>query len=294
MKQLGNNNSTVEEALRRASSCFKEAGIEQPRDEAEILLAHLQGWDRLKVFLERSAVLEKEIAAAFTAAVERRVLGEPVAYITGSKEFYGLEFAVNKEVLIPRPETELVVDAVLKWARSREGEIYGVDLGSGSGNLAVTLAYHLPEASFCAVDLSTGALQLAAANAARHGVSGRIHFCPGHYFDALSGIEPPPRFNLVVANPPYLATAEIDTLPPTIRDYEPRLALDGGPDGLAAYRSILNALPSFIRGPGLIALEIGAAQGGDILSLCRSRDIFHTLTLLHDYQDHPRVLLGLF
>ncbi len=294
MKKLTENKSTVEEALQRASSCFKDAGIEQPRDEAEILLSHLQGWDRLKIILERSAVLDKESAAAFAAAVERRVRGEPVAYIEGSKEFYGLEFMVNKEVLIPRPETELVADAVLEWARNREGDICGVDIGCGSGNLAVALAYHLPQASFYAADISPGALQLAAANAARHGVSGRIHFCRGHYLDAFSGIEPPPRFNLVVANPPYLATAEIDALPPTIRDYEPRLALNGGPDGLAAYRSILAFLPRYLRGPGLMALEIGATQGGDLLSLCRSHDLFHTLTLLHDYQDLPRVLLGLF
>lgn len=285
---------TIEEALRRASFRLRQAGIEQPRDEAEILLAHLQGWDRLKLFLERSAALTGGFAATFWAAVERRARGEPSAYITGEKEFYGLSFAVNGEVLIPRPETELLVDAVLEWARNQKGDICGVDLGCGSGNLAVTLAYHLPEASFYAVDLSAGALQLAEANAVRHGVRERVHFFRGDYLDVFSGKQPPPLFNLVVSNPPYLRTSELESLPATIRDYEPPLSLNGGSDGLAAYRSILSLLPRFLRAPGLMALEIGSTQGGALLSLCRKRALFHTLTLQHDYQDLPRVLIGLF
>ncbi len=294
MKDLENKQKTIEGALRRASYCFTGAGIEQPRDEAEILLAELMGWSRLELFLERSSILENHSAAVFEKAVERRSRGEPAAYITGNREFYGLEFIVNRDVLIPRPETELLVDAVLEWARNRAGNICGVDLGSGSGNLAVALTYHLPHSTFYAVDLSKKALQLAAANAVRHGVSGQIRFCQSDYFDVFSRMELPPRFNLIVANPPYLTSAEMGNLPPTIRDYEPRLALEGGQDGLNAYRSILGALPSFIRGPGLVALEIGSTQGAAILSLCRQLSIFHKLTLLHDYRDLPRILLGSF
>ncbi len=291
---MANNNCTIEEALQKVSSCFEGAGLEQPRDEAEILLAHFLGWDRLKLFLGRSQVLENKIRAAFETAAVRRAGGEPLAYITGSKEFYGLQFALEPGVLIPRPETELIVDAILEWARSREGDIRGIDLGSGSGNLAVALAYHLPQAIFYAVDISAEALQLAASNAVRHGVSGRIFFRRGCYFQALSGMEPPPGFNLVVANPPYLTAAEIGSLPPSIRAYEPRLALNGGPDGLAGYRSILNDLSSHILGPGLAALEVDSSRSGAIYALCRGCGIFHRLTLLRDYQDLPRVLLGLF
>jgi len=116
---------TIEAALQRASLCLREAGIEQPRDEAEILLAHLQGWNRLKLFLERSNFLDSDLVSAFRAAVERRARDEPSAYITGTKEFYGLSFAVNREVLIPRPETELLVDIVLEWARTQKGELRG-------------------------------------------------------------------------------------------------------------------------------------------------------------------------
>ncbi|HPU00592.1 MAG: peptide chain release factor N(5)-glutamine methyltransferase [Firmicutes bacterium] len=294
MRSFTGNKCTIEEALRWASSCFAAAGLERPRDEAEILLAQLQKRDRLKIFLERAGILEEKAAAAFAAAVERRLRGEPLAYIVGRKEFYGLEFTVNREVLIPRPDTEHLVDAVLEWVRGRERDICGLDLGCGSGNLAVTLAFHLPQAVLYAVDISAGALQVAQANAARHGVVERLRFCRGDYFEALRGIEPPPRFNLVVANPPYIATAEIETLPAAIRDYEPRAALDGGSDGLEAYRRILKGAPPYLRGPGLMALEIGADQGDAVLALCRDSGLFHTLTLHRDYSGRPRVVLGLY
>lgn len=285
---------TLAGALQRASLRLREAGLERPRDEAEILLAHLLGWDRLKLFLERSSPLTADSKRAFLAAVERRAGNEPLAYITGEKEFYGLPFAVTPAVLIPRPETELLVDAVLEWARLRDGEIRGVDLGCGSGNLAVTLAYHLPGASFCAVDLSPEALRLARANALRHGVAERIRFFEGNYLEALASRQPPPRFNLVVSNPPYLDGRALKELPATIRQYEPRLALNGGADGMAAYRTILAQLPPFLEKPGMMVLEIGSTQGGALLSLCRKQSLFHRLRLQPDYRSFPRILTGLF
>jgi release factor glutamine methyltransferase len=290
----GSEPLTVEESLRKASFYLKEAGIESPRDEAEFLLIFLLGWSRLKLFLQRTTTVESDLAAAFRAVVERRARGEPLAYITGEREFYGLDFEINREVLIPRPESELLIDPVLQWARLRKGWIRGVDLGCGSGNLAVTLAYHLPWAHFYAVDLSPGALKLARANARRHGVEGRIHFIQGDFLNAFTAMPEPPRFNLVISNPPYLRTAELEQLPPTIREYEPALALDGGPDGLEAYRRILTLLPRFLERPGLMALEIGSTQGGALLSLCREQTLFHRLVLHPDYQALPRILTALF
>lgn len=289
-----NGEVTIEEALQRASLCLRGAGLEQPRDEAEALLMHLLGWDRLELFLKRSAALPAHIAGAFKAAFQRRADSEPLAYITGEKEFYGLNFAVNRAVLVPRPETELLVDTALQWARSGGEEIRGADLGCGCGNIAVALACHLPEAVFFAADLSPGALQVAGANARRHGVRDRIRFVQGDYLDAFAGLQPPPRFNLVLSNPPYIPKGELKTLPATIRNYEPRLSLDGGPDGLAAYRRILARLPCFLKRPGLIVLEIGSTQGDAVLSLCREQSLFHRITLLRDYQGLPRILTGLF
>ena len=294
MSTMARPESTIEEALRKASFRLREAGIERARDEAEYLLLSLWEGDRLKLFLQRSALLESALAGAFRTAVERRARGEPLAYITGEKEFYGLNFTVNRKVLIPRPESELLVDAVLEWARPKKEAIRGVDLGCGSGNLVVTLAHHLPEARFYAVDLSPEALTLAEANARRHGVEKRVHFIRGDFLEAFTALEQPPRFNLIVSNPPYLRTEELERLPRTIREYEPSLALDGGPDGLEAYRNILAALPRFLRAPGMLALEIGATQKGALLSLCRGLSLFRRLTLQNDYQDLPRILTGLF
>lgn len=285
---------TIEEALQRASLCLREAGLERPRDEAEALLMHLLGWGRLALFLKRSAALPGHIAGAFQAALQRRADGEPLAYITGEKEFYGLNFAVNRAVLVPRPETELLVDAALQWARPREEKIRGVDLGCGCGNIAVALACHLPEAAFFAADLSPEALQVARANAGRHGVRDRIRFEEGDYLDAFAGLQPPPRFNLVLSNPPYISSGELKILPAAIRDYEPLLSLDGGPDGLAAYRRILARLPYFVKRPGLMVLEIGSTQGDAVLALCREQPLFHRVALQKDYQGLPRILTGLF
>lgn len=290
----GEGSIAIEEALRGASFRLRQAGLEQPRAEAELLLMHLLGWDRLKLFLQRDGLLGGDVTPVFRAVVERRAGGEPLAYITGTRDFYGLTFRVNRNVLIPRPETELLVDAALGWARAPRGELQGVDLGCGCGALAVTLTHHLPGAFFHAVDLSPEALQVAEDNARRHGVGDRIRFLEGDFLDAFAAMEAPPLFNLVVSNPPYLSRTELAGLPATIRDHEPPLALDGGRDGLDAYRSILASLPRFMRGPGLMVLEMGASQGGALLALCRQQPLFRELFLQRDYRDLPRVLVGLF
>lgn len=288
---------TIEEVLRRASFCLRKAGVEQPGDEAELLLAHLMGAARLDLFLQRRMELPAPLKVSFEAALARRRRGEPLAYITGTREFYGLTFAVNPDVLIPRPETEFVVDAALEWAKEQgrlRGEgICGLDLGTGSGNLAVTLAHLLPQACFWAVDLSPQALRVAAGNARRHGVNGRIRWRCGSYFQAFAGMKRRLRFNLVVANPPYISRAALENLPEPVKNFEPRLALDGGPDGLAGYRNLLADLPRYISSPGLAALEIGAGQDRAVLALCREAGLFRALSFRRDYQGWPRVIEGL-
>lgn len=288
---------TVGEALQRASLHLREAGIEGARTEAEIMLAHLLGSDRLRLCLEGDRELPARAGASFRAAVARRRQGEPLAYITGVKEFYGLKFAVNRHVLVPRPETELLVETAVEWIRAQgrpAGEgIYGIDLGTGCGNLAVTLASLLPQARFWACDLSAAVLRVAARNAAAHGVAGRIRWCRGSYFQALDALKPLPAFNLVVANPPYLTAAELDALPETIKHYEPRLALDGGSDGLRGYRLILAQLSRRLRVPALVAFEIGAGQAEAVTALCRATNLFYSVEVRRDYQGWPRVIRGL-
>lgn len=287
----------VEEALQRASFCFSEAGLEQPRFEAEILLSHTCGIDRLQLLLESEKRLPDKTAAAFLQAVDRRSRAEPAAYITGSREFYGFSFVVNRNVLIPRPETEHLVDAVLDWIGeqgcSGGAGVRGLDLGTGSGNVAVTLAKLLPAASFLAVDLSIDALAVASLNAARHGVAKQVQMFQGSYFRALDSMVPRPRFNLLVSNPPYIPCGEMDNLPDTVRKYEPLVALDGGPDGLSGYRAIMAELRHVLDPPALVALEIGSGQEKAVAGMFRESGIFNSVDVRPDYRGFPRVVLGL-
>lgn len=290
--------STVGEALQRASFYLRRAKVDHPRLEAELLLSWITGQSRLQLLLDRQQRLPEEMASGFMEAVGRRCQGEPLAYITGEKEFYGLSFHVNRDVLVPRPETEFVVEAALAWARERglaSGEgINLIDLGTGSGNLVITLACALPAARAWAVDISKKALTVAIQNAKRHGVAERITWCCGSYFQALHNLSSCPSFNLVVGNPPYVQSHAMASLPVTVKNFEPALALDGGEDGLAGYRAILRDLPRHIQSPGLLALEIGAGQYEPLQEICREINLFQEITYQRDYQGWPRVLIGLF
>lgn len=290
------NKLTIQEALHRASSIFAKAGLDNPGQEAQILFSRVLGWDRLKVLLEGSANLPSTQAALLQEAVKRRARGEPLAYITGSREFYSLEFTVSPAALIPRPESEFLIEAALNWAdragHSRGEGVLAVDLGTGSGNLAVTLAVLWPKARLWAVDISAQALAVAVENASRHGVQDRISWHRGDYFSALSAIDPPPKFNVVISNPPYIPRNELDSLPLPVKGFEPLEALDGGADGLEGYRKLLSGLSRHLLSPGLVAVEIGAGQLGDVAGLFKATGLFQRVEVIHDYQGWPRVVEG--
>lgn len=287
---------TIEEALKRASFCLRQAGLQNPRAEAEIIMAWQLNSDRLQVFLKRSNELSQELETAFREAIRRRCRGEPTAYITGYKYFFSRRFLVNKSVLIPRPETELLCEAALNGVRrlkkSGKEAFRCLDLGTGSGILAVTLALHLPEAEIWAVDLSAEALELARANAFLHGLGFKVRWLRGDYFEALSGIEPQPRFNLVLSNPPYLSRADLEMLSAGVSDYEPLEALFGGEDGLDSYRAILEGIGPFIKKPALVMLEVGAGQKQSVEDLCRGTGLFQDINWHTDLNGWPRVFEG--
>ncbi len=287
---------TIEEALQRASFSLQQAALDQPRVEAELMLGHLMKLDRLQLILRREEELHPAVVEQFQQAVQRRSAGEPLAYITGEKYFYGLKFIVNKDVLIPRPETELIIDSALSWVNTlSEGADYkisGLDLGTGSGILAITLALKLPNATFWALDLSAEALRMAQKNAALHSVDARITCQQGNYCEALEMVQPRPQFNLIVSNPPYIGEKEFEHLPQNVKSYEPALALDGGQDGLDSYRSILKGLSPYLQVPGLVLFEIGAAQQEAVETLCHQSGLFSEITWLYDLSGHPRVMKG--
>ena len=288
----------IEEALQRASFCLQQAALDQPRVEAELILANLMKLDRLQLILRREEELLPALEELLHHAVKRRSSGEPLAYITGEKYFYGYKFMVNREVLIPRPETELIIDSALSWAETRrdgsDNKISGLDLGTGSGILAITLALKLSGATFWALDLSAGALRIAQKNAALHCVDARITWKQGTYCEALDSVHPRPQFNLVVSNPPYISEKEFESLPRNVKSYEPAMALGGGEDGLDGYRSILKGLLPYLQAPGLVLFEIGAAQQEAVETLCCQSGLFSEITWLYDLSGHPRVMKGYY
>ncbi|HXF52144.1 MAG TPA: peptide chain release factor N(5)-glutamine methyltransferase [Dehalococcoidia bacterium] len=255
---------TVGEAMRDAARRFREAGIEDAELEADILLRHalnLNG-DRAHLLAILHDPLPNVAAARFEALVARRLAREPTAYIVGHREFYGLELECGPEALIPRPETELLVDIALEWLRGREPPLdrpLVVDVGTGNGALAVALAVHWPRARVLAVDTSAPALILARRNAARHAVADRVAFVRG---DLLSPLRA--KADLVVANLPYVSADDWTRLAPEITRYEPREALVGGPRGTETIERLLSEAPGHLAPRALLLCEIGDQQGQEL------------------------------
>lgn len=261
------------------------ASTEKPHLEAELLLAALLERSRAYLLAHLDAPLPEAVAATYRAWVLRRAAGEPLPYITGRIEFFGLDFAVSPAVLIPRPETELLVEAALAHVAERAGVPPRIaDVGTGSGCIAVTLALQLPQARLYALDISPEALAIAQQNAARHGVADRIGFLEGDLLTPLS--EP---VDLIVSNPPYVAESEWETLPVSVRR-EPRLALLAGADGLAVVRRLLAQTPAKLRPGGLLLVEIGEWQGAAVLELAQQTFPTAECRILTDLAGKDRVL----
>lgn len=276
----------VEEAIRQATAQLHNEGVESPRLDAELLLAHLLGVTRAALWAWPERRLKPKELTRYREMIARRAGREPLAYIVGQREFFGLAFVVSPAVLIPRPETELLVEHALRLARRLEKPPQIADVGAGSGALAVALAVHLPQATVYALDASTEALALVAENARRHGVGERVHCLPGDLLSPLPG-----PVDLIVANLPYVATAEWEGLAPEIRLYEPRTALDGGPDGLALIRRLLATAAPYLRPGGWLLLEIGAGQGAAVTALASYHFPQGQVQLYQDYAGLDRLVI---
>jgi len=251
------------EALVAARRRLEDAGIEDAALEAEVLLRHALGLDRAHLFARIDDVIDEGALDAFQRFVERRLAHEPAAYIVGHREFFGLDFETTPDALIPRPETELLVDEALRLAP--DGPFAITDVGTGCGAIAVALATHLPQAVVYAIDDSPSALALAARNVARFNLSDRVRLLPGDLLDPL-----PEPVDLIVANLPYVKTADWEALPPEIRDHEPRAALDAGPLGTEVLERFLRAAPSHLRPAGRLLAEIAWDEGERLLEVARA------------------------
>lgn len=252
--------------LELAAKFFAARNVASPRLDAELLLAEVLATDRVGVYLRFDRPLGRVEVDAYRALVKRRGEGEPVAHLLGRREFWSRTFVVTPDVLVPRPETELVVERALTLIDAdggRERPLRVLDLGTGSGVLAVTLATELPKAQVTGIDVSPAALAVARRNAETLGVADRVHFLESDWTSALG---PDERFDVVVSNPPYVPSGELPELPAEVRR-DPALALDGGADGLAAYRRIADAAVRILVPGGVLLCEVGAGQAADVGSI---------------------------
>ena len=253
-----------------------------------MLLAHILKVGRLYLYVNPEDVLTQEQAEAYDELVERRLNHEPTAYILGRREFMDLNLIVDEGVLIPRPETEVLVETVIDHLNDITKIVRIADIGTGSGAIAVSLAKHLPNSSVDAVDVSEAALDIAKKNAARHNLTGRITF---HCGDLLSPFRNADfKFNAIVSNPPYVPSQIIGTLQPEVKDYEPRSALDGGADGLDFYRRLIGEAPALLAEDGFLALEIGADQAVAVKNLAQVNG-FQQVEVFKDLSNNDRVVI---
>jgi release factor glutamine methyltransferase len=282
---------TVLKLLQWTTDYFQRNNVSEPRTSAEVLLAHVLAEDRLFLYLNYDRPMETNELAAYRACIKRRLGGEPNQYITGIQEFWSLPLRVSPDVLIPRPETEVLVEAVLEFLDKDDSNVDILDLGTGSGAIAIALARELPAARIIATDLSLAALRLAQENAKLHQVDERILFVRGDMFAAIPGASQ--KFRVVVTNPPYVSHAEILELHREIRDFEPRHALDGGPDGLAAIRHIVAEAPTVLSQAGGLFMEMGAGQAESVSGLVLESHEYRSFHIRKDYSGLDRVLVAI-
>jgi release factor glutamine methyltransferase len=277
---------TVGRLLTWTADYLKRRGSESPRLDAEVMLAHVLQWPKIQLYTRFTEAVQDEPRGRFRELVRRRAEGSPVAYLVGLKEFYSLAFEVSPAVLIPRPESEFVVVEFLAVTKGMESP-RAVDIGTGSGCIAVACAFRHCGARFVAIDISEKALAVARRNAAQHGVADRIDFRLGNRLEPIAGEGP---FDVIVSNPPYIPTGEIEKLEAGVRDYEPRLALDGGPTGLEMVTCLIAESVPLLKPGGHLILEIGTDQEKPVRSLIERQGPFRLEPTIHDHAQHPRVI----
>lgn len=280
---------TIQKLIRWAAGYLKKHGADRPRLAAEVLLAAALGASRIDLYVNYAKPLEDAELENFKQLLLRRARREPLAYITGEKEFWSMALRVTPAVLIPRPETECLVEAALAAMGQgpRTGPARILELGTGSGAIVIALAGEQPQHRFTATDVSPAAVRVASDNARRHGVDGRIDFVCADWFEALrTGGQP---FDLILSNPPYIRSADLPRLAPEICEHEPHLALDGSASGLAFIRLLIEQAPTFLQAGGRLLLEIGHDQSDDVRGMGESADAYADIDFRRDLNGHARV-----
>ncbi|NQT30683.1 MAG: peptide chain release factor N(5)-glutamine methyltransferase [Candidatus Saganbacteria bacterium] len=278
---------TIKTLLGWTTDYFKKFNIEWPHLEAEILLAHTLNLKRIELYTNFERELKKEELAQFKKLIQRRSLHEPLAYITRYQPFMSLDFYVDPAVLIPRPETEKMVEVVIDVIKKSNVQcpVSLLDIGTGSGAIAVTLAKYLPNIKVIGIDSSADAIKIAQKNAEAHKVADRCQFMVGNMFEGIKQ-----KFDIIVSNPPYIPTADIDKLEADVKDWEPKQALDGGPDGLDYIRTLINEGPKYLKDDGYLIFEFGINQAERIKDLAKG--IFKEFKIIKDNSGLERIFIG--
>ncbi|MGE0681875.1 MAG: peptide chain release factor N(5)-glutamine methyltransferase [Candidatus Binatia bacterium] len=287
--------TSIKTLLAEAEAHLRTQGIDTPRLDAEVLLAHTLMTDRAYLFARLSSLLTHARQEDFQHRLERRARREPLAYITGTREFWSLDFRVTPEVLIPRPETEILVETALRLVtqsavNNPQSPLCVLDVGTGSGCIAITLAKELPLAELWASDVSQTALAVALENAQRHGVDQRIRFLQSDLFSTINRNSQ--SFDLIISNPPYISHTDLAVLQPEVRDWEPQGALDGGRDGLEFYRRLVKESPTYLRSGGYLVMELGAGQYPAVMRLLQAQGNFQESFSVQDYAGLERVVVA--
>jgi release factor glutamine methyltransferase len=281
---------TIQKLLNWITEYFTQKGIDSPRLSGELLLSHVLKLSRIELYTLFDRVVEQDKLDILRGMVKRCGSHEPLAYLIGRCEFYSLSFKITPDCLIPRPETELLVERAIEFLRKRTGTQQVLDLCTGSGCIAIAIAKNYKDCLVTATDICDKALAIAAENAAAMKLSDKIRYLCGDLFAPLiEGIES--KFDLIVSNPPYVSETEFAKLEPNVRDYEPRRALYGGVDGLDVYRRILNQAGDFLKPDGALMMEIGYAQGPAIRELIESSGQFAPARIEKDLSKNDRVVM---
>jgi release factor glutamine methyltransferase len=285
----------IKDLLAVTADYLQKKDIDSPRLCAEILLAHQLKTTRIKLYLDFDRPLDEKDINEYRILIQRRLTREPVQYITGLQEFWSKEFNVGPQVLIPRPETEILVEQAISILKDKKdaGETCSVsvlDIGTGSGAVAVSIASELPDADIWATDVSAEALETAMANAIKHGLDARIHFLESDLFSAMTNESH--SFDVIVSNPPYIPKEDYDALPPEVGKYEPRCALDGGEEGLFFVRKIILEAKDFLKPAGWLLMEMAPFQTAKAVALAVQAGFYEEQKIIKDYSHKDRVVMA--
>jgi len=283
---------TIQKLLNWVTEYLTGKEIDSPRLSAELLLSSVLGLKRIELYTQFDKPVAKEQLEKLHNLVKRAGEDEPVAYLVGKTEFYSLELDITADCMIPRPETELLVERAIEFLRTRSGKQFVCDLCTGSGCIATAIARNFPDCRIIATDISDAALTVAARNIEKHKLEEQVKLLCGDLFDPIVPYLDAGKFDLIVCNPPYVSTHEFEKLGRNVKDYEPRVALFAGDDGLDVYRRIIEKAESFLKEDAALMLEIGYSQGKAVREFLEKVNCFYEITIEKDYHDNDRIVIA--